>query len=398
MIPLFKVHTPEEINEPLLETLHSGYITQGPKVDEFERKVSAFLGAPHVVAVNSGTSALTLALRLAGVGPGDEVITSPMTCTATNLPILSLGGKPVFCDVDPITGNINADKIVELITTKTKAILFVDWGGMPADLDEIMSVANAHGIKVVEDAAHAFGAEYKGKKVGTLADFTCFSLQAIKHITTGDGGLLTCKDEKDADRAKVLRWFGIDRSRAGLDSRIDQDIEEWGYKFHMNDLSATIGVVQMDFIEGILDAHRANAAQYNEKLDKYFVRPTDHSDRNSAWWLYTILLPSYEARIHFQNYMTKAGIQVSRVHKRNDEYEVFKKYAYTPCKEEKVCDDGNPKNHSHAIDLDGVDYFSDRMIAIPVHWGLSASDLDFIVGRCNAFAEGRIAHPKEGAS
>lgn len=369
MIPLFKVHIPSSVDGPLLQTLHSGYITQGPKVDEFEGRLSEFLGTKHTVALNSGTSALTLALRLAGVGPGDEVIATPMTCTATNLPILSLGGKIVFADIDPVSGNISAESIEKLITTKTKAIIFVDWGGMPADLDEIVSIARAHDIKVIEDAAHAFGAEYKGKKVGQIADFTCFSFQAIKHITTGDGGLLTCLDPKDYEQAKVLRWFGIDRSKAGLDSRIDQDIEEYGYKFHMNDLNATIGIVQMDHIDRILKSQRDNAEFYDLTLDKYFVRQNEGGDRRSAWWLYTLLLPSKKDRDDFKKYAEDNGVMVNQVHKRNDEYTVFK--------------DAKHKN------LDGVDYFADRMVCIPVHWGLSIEELDHVAGMCNKFAQKR---------
>lgn len=365
MIQLFKVHTPAAIDKPLLETLHSGYITQGPKVEEFEGRVGAFFGTDHVVSLNSGTSALTLAMRLAGIGPDDEVISTAMTCTATNLPVLSLGGKLVFADVDPINGNISAESIQKLITKKTKAILFVDWGGMPADLEEIMSIARAHDLKVIEDAAHAFGAEYKGKKVGTIADFTCFSLQAIKHITTGDGGILTCKDPADYERAKVLRWFGIDRSKNGLDSRIDQDIEEYGYKFHMNDLNATIGIVQMDHVERILQAHRKNAQHYDQHLDKYFVRQNEGTDRKSAWWLYTILLPSQEERDAFKLWAEKHGVMVNQVHKPNNQYTVFKDVKHKG--------------------LDGMDYFANRMVCIPVHWGLSDSELDQITGMCNNF-------------
>ena len=367
MIPLFKVHMPGAIDKPLLETLHSGYITQGPKVEEFEGRVAAFLGTDHVVALNSGTSALTLAMRLAGIGPGDEVISTAMTCTATNLPVLSLGGKLVFADVDPVNGNINAESIQKLISKKTKAILFVDWGGMPADLEEIMSIARAHDLKVIEDAAHAFGAEYMGQKVGTIADFTCFSLQAIKHITTGDGGLLTCKDPADYERAKVLRWFGIDRSKSGLDSRIDQDIEEYGYKFHMNDLNATIGIVQMDHVEKVLSAHRKNARFYERTLDKYFVRLVDTKDTRSAWWLYTLLLPTKSERDAFKAHAEKNGVMVNQVHRRNDEYTVFKDVPHKG--------------------LDGVDYFADRMICIPVHWGLSDTELDHVAGVCNEFAQ-----------
>jgi dTDP-4-amino-4,6-dideoxygalactose transaminase len=273
-----------------------------------------------------------------------------------------------------VSGNISAESIKKLITAKTKALLFVDWGGMPADLDEIVSIARAHDIKVVEDAAHAFGAEYKGKKVGQIADFTCFSLQAIKHLTTGDGGILTTLDPADADRAKVLRWFGIDRSKAGLDSRIDQDIEEWGYKFHMNDLNATIGIVQMDYIEEILGKHRVNAQYYDEKLDTYFVRQTQGDDRVSAYWLYTLLLPSPTERDAFKEFMTDRGVQVNQVHKRNDEYTVFKRFT-------------DPINERT---LDGLDYFADRMICIPVHWGLSIEELDLVAGMCNEFAQNRV--------
>lgn len=367
MIPLFKTHTPQTIDKPLLETLHSGYITQGPKVEEFEGRLRDFFGTDHVVSLNSGTSALTLAMRLAGIGPGDEVISTAMTCSATNLPVLSLGASIVFADSDPITGNINTDSIEKLLTKKTKAILFVDWGGMPADLDEIMSIARAHNLKVIEDAAHAFGAEYKGQKVGTIADFTCFSLQAIKHITTGDGGILTCKDPADYKRARNLRWFGINRDADSLDSRISEDIEEWGYKFHMNDLNATIGIAQMDHVANVLQAHRVNAKYYEENLDNYFVRNVDPTDRRSAWWLYTLILPSEKDRDAFKKFAADNGVMVSQVHRRNDEYSVFKPFARKG--------------------LDGLEYFADRMVCIPVHWGLSIEELDHVAGVCNKFAQ-----------
>ena len=372
MIPLFKTHTPQTIDKPLLETLHSGYITQGPKVEEFEGRLRDFFGTDHVVSLNSGTSALTLACRLAGIGPGDEVISSPMTCSATNLPVLSLGASLVFADVDPITGNINTESIEKLITKKTKAILFVDWGGMPADLDQIVSIARAHDLKVIEDAAHAFGAEYKGQKVGTIADFTCFSLQAIKHITTGDGGILTCKDPGDYKRARNLRWFGISRDTDSMDSRITEDIAEWGYKFHMNDLNATIGIAQMDHVADVLQAHRLNAQYYDSKLDKYFVRNVDPADRRSAWWLYTLILPDQKARDAFKQYAADNGVMVSQVHRRNDEYSVFKPFA---------------QRRINGVTLDGLDYFADRMVCIPVHWGLSIEELDHVAGVCNSFAQ-----------
>lgn len=360
---LFAVHMPKAVDAPLLEVLHSGYITQGQRVEDFEQKLSRFVGSQHVVSVNSGTSALTLALRLAGVSPGDEVITTPMTCTATNLPILSLGGVPVFADVDK-DGLLDPKSVIGRLTEKTKAIMAVHWGGTPADVASLCEIAQERGIKLIVDAAHALGGFYPGGyPVGALADFTCFSLQAIKHITTGDGGALVCKDVGDFKRAKALRWFGIDRDAPTTDTRIDQDIEEWGYKFHMNDLNATIGIVQLDFLEQIVLAHRENAKRYDRELSDYFQKPTPSL---GSYWLYTILLPTEAERDLFKEFMSSVGIQVSQVHKRNDHYAVFKKY-----------DNGG---------LVGVDDFASRMVCLPVHWALSPSEVDTIIQSCNEFA------------
>lgn len=360
-IKLFQVHMPEAVDQPLLEVLHSGYITQGQKVEELEAKFGAFVGSDHVVSVNSGTSALTLALRVAGVKAGDEVITTAMTCTATNLPILSLGATPVFADVDPHTGLIRPADIEGRIRPNTKAIMAVDWGGAPVDVAALMDIAERHNLKVIVDAAHALGAKHNAEP-----DFTCYSLQAIKHITTVDGGVLLCKDAGSAEVAKRLRWFGIDRTGTSLDSRIEQDIDEWGYKFHMNDVAATIGLVQLDFIEEIVKSHRRNAAYFNAHLDSdYFELPPTEG----AFWLYTVLLPTENQRNHFIHMMNEWGIQTSQVHKRNDEYTVFKPFA----------------NSSSP----GLDEFSSRMACIPVHWNLSQGEVELIAEMCNKYAKDR---------
>lgn len=365
MIPLFKVFVSEDVDQPLLETLHSGYITQGAKVAEFEQAFGQYVDNPYTVSVNNGTAALTLALRLSNVGHGDEVITTPMTCSATNLPILSLGATPVFADIDPKTGLIDVASVEKLITTKTKAVMCVDWGGMPCQLDDLLKVCQKHNIKLVEDAAHAMGAEYKGRKIGSIADFTCFSLQAIKHMTTVDGGFITCQNEEDYERAKKLRWFGIKRDTDSKDTRINEDITEWGYKFHMNDVTATIGLEQLKSIRFILGAYRANAMYYNREIDeKVFGKPIQVG---SAYWLYTVTLPNKVARDKFKDYMLENKIQVSEVHRRNDEYSIFK-----PFKKKQ---------------LPGVDAFSRTMIAIPVHWGLTAKELTHITKTMQRFAE-----------
>ena len=360
-IPLFKPFVSHDIDKPLLETLHSGYITEGQKVKDFEAAFSAQVDNPYVVAVNSGTSALTLALRLAGVGSGDEVVTTAMTCTATNLPILSLGAIPVFADVDPDTGLIDPYDVALKVTEKTKAIMVCDWGGSACDLDALMATAKRHGIKVIEDSAHALGAYYNHHPVGSVADYTCFSLQAIKHITTVDGGFLTVKNEEDYKRAKKLRWFGIDREGNGLDSRINQDIEEWGYKFHMNDVTATIGLAQLPHLPDVAATHRRHAAIYNELLSPDFKR--DFTD-GSSFWLFTIQLPSKLLRNKFKEYMTKKDIGVNEVHRRNDEYKVFKPFA---------------------TQLPNTTLFANRMVCIPVHAGLSDKDVEYVAKTANKF-------------
>lgn len=368
MISLFKVHMPKEVDKPLLEVLHSGYIGQGKKVGEFEQKLAKFLENKNVLTLNSGTSALQLALRLAGVGYGDEVISTPMTCTATNEPILAAGAKIVWADVLPSNGLIDPSSVENKITKKTKAIVCVDWGGTVCDLDSLLKITRKYKIKLIEDAAHAFGSTYKGKKVGSISDFTCFSLQAIKHITTVDGGFLTTLDKRDYKRGKLLRWYGIDReAKIQGDSRIDVDIPEWGYKFHMNDVTATIGIVQFKYLSQILSKHRDNAKFFRENIDdKFFTHPETTWKQNSSFWLYTLVLPTPELRVGFVKYMRTREIMTSRVHGRNDIYAAF------------------PKSKEK---LSGVTYFYDREECIPVHWALTFPEKRKIVKECNNFAK-----------
>jgi perosamine synthetase len=376
MIKLFQPYMPADVDAPLLDTLHSGYITQGEKVEEFERLWGEFIGNPLAVSVNSGTSALTLAMRLAGVGPGDEVITTPMTCSATNLPILSLGATPVFADIDAKTGLIDPQSVKRAITKKTKAIVCVDWGGMPCDLDALSDLARKHNLKLIEDAAHAIGAEYKGKKVGNQADFTCFSFQAIKHITTIDGGMVMLKDKADYDRAKLLRWFGISRDSNSKDTRIDEDIAEWGYKFHMNDVNATIGIAQMKHVAQVVAAYRANAHYYHRSLPAEITLPKDTTTR-SSYWLYTLVFPNKVMRDEFKDYMAEHKIQVSQVHRRNDGYSVFKPFVerYVPEYNKTIT----------TTDLPNTRAFANTMVCIPVHWALETKDLTAISRIINNF-------------
>jgi dTDP-4-amino-4,6-dideoxygalactose transaminase len=367
-IPLFAVHVPKEVDKPLLDVLHSGYIGQGPKVDEFEQILSKYFGTRNILTLNNGTAGLHLAYRLSGIqSPEDEVITTPMTCAATNLPILANNGKVVWADVDKRSGLIDVLDVERKITPRTKAIVCVDWGGTPCDIDALMQLGEKYHIKVIEDAAHAFGTTYKNRKVGTLADFTMFSLQAIKHITTVDGGLLMCKSTEDYRRGKLLRWYGIDRETDRKDSRIEEDIVDWGYKFHMNDVAATIGIVQMDHIDRILKMHRDNAKYYQASLPADFYVPHTKYLQYScepSYWLYTVVLPKAEYRDRFVEYMKQNGVQVSRVHARNDTHSAFK---------------------SSKCVLPNVTEYNNRMVCIPVNWSLTQEDKERIVTLCKNF-------------
>lgn len=348
---------PESVLEPLKKTLLSGYIGQGSKVDEFESVLTRWIGCSYSLTINSCTSGIQLALRLANVGIGDEVLSTPMTCTATNVPILAMGAKIVWVDIDPKTGNMDPNDIERKITKKTKAIIMVHWGGAPCDVEEIHAIAHRHGLKVIEDAAHAFGSVYREKKIGNHSDFVCFSFQAIKHLTTVDGGLLVCKSEKDYKRGKLLRWYGINREGSRKDFRCEEDVLEYGYKFHMNDVCATIGLEQMKYVDENVSKHRENAKFYDLELksSKNVSLCESKTDRLSAYWLYTILIREKQKFMEFMNHQ---GIQVSSVHARNDTHTMFKEFR---------------------TDLPNVTKFTNQMVCIPVGWWVSPQDRETIV-------------------
>ena len=355
-IPLFKVHMPESVLESLAHTLLSGYIGQGPRVDEFEIQLARWFGNQNVLTLNSGTSALMLALRLAGVSFGDEVISTPMTCTATNVPIMAMGAKIVWADIDPLTGNIDPLDVERKITAKTKAIIAVHWGGYPCELDELNRVGRKYGVKIIEDAAHAFGATYQGRPIGSHSDFVCFSFQAIKHLTTVDGGALVCRNTNDYKRGKLLRWYGIDRETERKDFRCEEDVKEFGYKFHMNDVNATIGLEQLKYVSDVLRRHRENAAYYRERFQGLsgLTLLNYKSDREGSYWLFTVRVHN---RLQFMEMMKDAGIVVSQVHARNDAHTMLAEFRRN---------------------LPGVDEFVDEQVSIPVGWWLTEKQRVYI--------------------
>lgn len=294
-IPLFRPFCGEEEVEAVAAVLRSGWWGQGPVTAEFEQRFAEFVGARHAVAVNSATAALHLALLLADV-EGGEVITTPMTFVSTNHAILYNRAIPVFADIQVDTLNIDPDEIERKITPRTRAIVAVDYGGHPADLQRIQAIADAHQLLLIEDAAHAAGSFYQGQPVGSIAPLTCFSFHPVKNLATGDGGMITLDDAAWDARLRRLRWVGIDKDtwkRQGQDASQyawEYDVEELGFKYHSNDINAAIGLVQLGRLPVTNARRRAICALYDAGLgDLDWLRlPVEHDGVYSARHNYVI--------------------------------------------------------------------------------------------------------------
>jgi dTDP-4-amino-4,6-dideoxygalactose transaminase len=363
MIPLFKVFMSPDVQEPLGRLLMSGYIGQGEKVDEFESLLAARFGTPFVSTVNSCTAALTLAVRLVTDSPDDEVLTTPLTCFATSAAILANGVRLRWVDIDPTTCNLDLDDLERKLSPRTKAVVVVHWGGYPLDLDHLHYLLDQHREKyghrpaVIEDCAHAWGSIYKWRLIGTHGNLCAFSFQAIKTLTTGDGGCLITPEAGQWARAKLLRWFGIDRTQPSTDARCDVDIPEWGYKFHMNDINATIGIHNLPHADSLLKVSRDNAAYYDRELADVpgLTLMERRPDRSSSYWLYTVRV---EDRDRFVVRMREAGVMASRVHERNDRHPCVRRFAER---------------------LPNLDRIAADMVCIPVGWWVKEEERAHIV-------------------
>ena len=268
-VPITKPYFSEEEERQVLQVLRSGWIVQGPKVAEFEHTVAAYIGARHAVATSSCTTALHLALILHGIGPGDEVIVPSFTFIATANVVCYTGATPVFVDIDPRTYNIDPACIGATITPRTKAIMPVHQIGLAADMDRINAIAQRHGLCVIEDAAPAIGATYRGKRVGSLGNPTCFSFHPRKVITTGEGGIIVTDDDALAERARILRAHGMSQSdltRHQAKSVVIEAYHDLGYNYRLSDLHAAIGIAQMQKLDFMLAQRQQVAERYNEAL------------------------------------------------------------------------------------------------------------------------------------
>ncbi len=339
-LKVFKPYMSWRAGMYVLRTLYSGMIPEGPRVVQFEDQFAKAFNQKNVIAVNSGTSALELAYELAGIRKGDEVITPVLTCTATNIPLVRRGAKLVFADIDTDL-NVNCKDVERRITKRTKAIIFVHFGGNNRGLREILKLGKKHGIHVIEDAAQAVGSAYWGK-----SDFTCVSLQAIKTLTSGDGGFLLCKKKSDYEKARRLRWFGYDREKKHKLG--DIDLKEAGYKMHMNDISASIGLGNLRSIRPIL-AHRAGLQKIYKSYGLFA-----HS------WLAGGFTAHYGA---LKMILRRHGVEMGQHHYRNDKYTVF----------------GDRKKLLTMDRLEGKYFF------VPYHYGVSLSAAHRIGKICHRF-------------
>lgn len=359
MIPLVKVGLPpKEILMPQLEDiLYSGMIAEGEAVYEFERRFQTQFEVKNSISMSSGTAALHASLILAGVQVGDEVITTSMTAEPTNIAILQVGGVPVFADVVATSGNLDPISIEAKITSKTKAIIVVHYAGIPVKLNEISEISRRYNISLIEDCAHSLGARYGGRGIGNIGDFGIFSFQAIKHMTTVDGGFLSFKNEALLDEAKKFRWFGLQK---GI-PRTEVDITSVGYKYNMHNVGATIGLAQLDGIADKIAKHIDNGIYFDRNIAEIpgLCVPTFDSDAQPSYWLYTILSDDSE---NVEKCLNSIGVQASKLHRPNHFHSIFRKYAN---------------------ELPQLDEYYRKMIHIPCGWWVNIETRERIVEALN---------------
>lgn len=366
----FHSHVSEQAKKNVLDVLESGYLSEGTWVKRFEQELEQKIGLRNVVAVNSGTSALHLALNTLRVQAGDEVITTPQTFIATALSILYTGATVVFADIDPTTGNISSESVESKITDKTIGILPVHYGGMPCDLDALNQIGEEYGLFVIDDACQALGATYKGKPIGSgTNEATCFSTQATKGLSTGDGGLICFQSDLHKFLAQQARWFGIDREHTTLSELGEREylIHHIGFKYHMNNIDSAIGLGNLTTFKERLNKRRRIATRYSTELANVAglelldyekdYNCLNHNDTESSFYLFILKV---EKRLDFVRKLKERGIPTIRAHSRIDRHTLFS---------------------LNGIDRDlvGQTEFEEKQIAIPCHEGLTQEDVDKII-------------------
>jgi perosamine synthetase len=357
--------------DAVTEVMRSGWLGLGPKTEQFENEFASYVGNRFMVALNSGTAALHLALDVLGIGPGDEVIVPPITFISTVHAVSYVGATPVFADIEKDTMNIAVEDIATKITPKTKAIIVVHLAGHPCDMDSIHKLADSKGIKVVEDAAHACGATYKDRVIGSISDITCFSFHAVKNLTCGEGGAITCNQEWLARKLREKRWVGISKDTWIRSS--DEKVYAWqyyvdqlGYKYHMSDMQAAIGLVQLQKINRLNGRRKEISKQYQQELKDipWIELPKEKHYAQSSWHLFQIKLPREQIRDRLIGHLQDKGIATG-VH-------------YYPCNQ-----------HPCYIHIQARVPISagiwKRILTLPIHPNLTEGDMDRIMDSLRKF-------------
>lgn len=360
MISLFKPYMGEEEVEAIGEVLRSGWIGLGPKTAKFEEEFARFIGVDHVVGLNSATAALDMALKLLDINHGDEVIVPTITFVSTAHVVVYNLATPIFVDVDERTLNLDLNDVERKLSRRTKAIIPVHYSGRPVDIEVLREIAGE--VPIIEDAAHACGAMYKGKRCGSLADMGCFSFHAVKNLAMGDGGAITLNNEEMAERTKRLRWLGIDKGtwdRTGLGKTYwwQYFVDEIGLKCHMNDLMAALGLVQLKKLEEMNSRRTEIAKRYSEAFRglEWVVEPPEDDDVfRSSWHIYWIRVPK---RDELTVFLKECGI-ISGVH-------YYPIHLY--------------RCYGNVVSLPVAERVSKEIISLPMHPGLSDDDVERVI-------------------
>ena len=374
-IPYGRQWIEEDDIAAVVETLKSDFLTTGPKVSEFEKKLAEYVGAKYAVAVSNGTAALHIACLAAGIHEGDEVITTPLTFAASSNCVLYCGGKTVFADVDTKTYNIDPEDIKRKITDKTKAIIPVHLSGQPCDMDAIHRIAEEYGLTVIEDAAHAIGAEYKGRKIGGLSDMTEFSFHPVKHVTTGEGGAVTTNSEELYQKLLLFRTHGITRNPELLtqnDGGWYYQQLELGYNYRITDIQCALGISQLKKLDRSLARRREIARKYDEAFGKVpgLTVPYQAPEGLNSYHLYILQFNSVDRKEAY-NRLQEAGIHVNVHYIPTYTFPYYRTHGYAD-----TCCPNAERIYS-------------RMLSIPMYYGLTDEQIDYVIENVIRAAEGK---------
>jgi dTDP-4-amino-4,6-dideoxygalactose transaminase len=370
-LPFSRPTISREAIDEVVACLESGWITTGPRVKKFEDALKDYFSAPHVLALSSATAGLHLALLALELKPGDEVITTPMTFAATLNMIVLAGGKPVLVDVEPDTYNMDVTRLAQAITKRTRAIMPVHFAGLAVDMDPLYALADKHGLRVIEDAAHAIGTEYKGKRIGAFGDVQVFSFHPNKNMTTGEGGCVVTRDDKLAEKIALLRFHGMDReawNRFGKAGSQHYEIITPGFKYNMMDIQAALGLHQLPALEGFIQRRTALAQRYQQLLADWpqWARPgTPGYTQRHAWHLYTPLINPESAgmdRDAFMQGMKERNIGTGLHYRAVHLYPYYREQF------------GFKRG-----DFPNAETISDRIVSLPLFPGMRDADQDRVI-------------------